>query len=95
MLQMNRRAIASIVIAATASLGLVSVAFAQTAAPSDMGASMTKTQTRAAHKQARKAHRAAKNAELSKLEKNGYNPSASDPTYPNNLQNAEKKAGAQ
>lgn len=95
MLQMNRRAIASIVIAATASFGIVSVAFAQTAATPDTTAPMTKTQTKAAHKQARKAHRAAKNAELSKLEKNGYNPSASDPTYPNNLQSAEKKAAAQ
>jgi type IV secretory pathway VirB6-like protein len=95
MLKMNRRAIASIVIAATASFGVVSVAFAQTAATPDAGTAMTKTQTRAAHKQARKAHRVAKNAELSKLEKNGYSPSASDPTYPNNLQAAQKKAGMQ
>jgi len=95
MLKMNRRAIASIVIAATASLGVVSVAVAQTAATPDTSAPVTKSQTRAAHKKARKAHRTAKNAELSKLEKNGYNPSASDPTYPNNLQSAQKKAGTQ
>lgn len=95
MFHKNRRAVASIVVAAAASFGFMSVALAQTAMTPDTGASMTKSQTRAAHKQARKEHRAAKNAELSKLEKNGYNPSASDPTYPNNLQSAEKKAGAQ
>jgi hypothetical protein len=95
MSRLHRRVVASIVVAATASLGFASVALAQTTATPDSTAPMTKTQTRAAHKQARKAHRAAKNAELSKLEKNGYNPSASDPTYPNNLQAAQKKAGMQ
>jgi len=93
MLQINRRTLTSAVIAAAMSFGFASVASAQTTATPDAAAAPTKSQTRAAHKQARKAHRAAKNAELSKLEKNGYNPSASDPTYPNNLQAAEKKAG--
>ncbi|PQV49252.1 DUF4148 domain-containing protein [Paraburkholderia sp. BL21I4N1] len=36
--------------------------------------------------------RAAKKAELKKLEKNGYQPSADDPHYPQDIQNAEKKA---
>ncbi|RAS22313.1 DUF4148 domain-containing protein [Paraburkholderia bryophila] len=36
--------------------------------------------------------RAAKKAELKTLEKNGYQPSADDPHYPQDIQNAEKKA---
>ena len=94
MSKINRRAIATALIAAAVSFGYALAAVAQTmAAPADSG-SMTKTEKRAAHKQARKAHRAAKNAELSKLEKNGYNPATagSDPKYPSNLQSAEKKA---
>jgi hypothetical protein len=35
----------------------------------------------------------AKKAELKKLEQNGYQPSATDPHYPQDIQNAEKKAG--
>lgn len=46
-------------------------------------------------KAARKANRAQKNAELDKLEKNGYKPSANESNYPDNIQNAEKKANAQ
>lgn len=53
-----------------------------------------KKQARAKRKAERKAARAKKNAELKKLEQNGYNPSLSDPNYPQNLQNAEKKANA-
>jgi hypothetical protein len=60
---------------------------ATTAAAS--GTSSTKAQRKAARKQAR----ANKNAELKTLEKNGYNPSRNDPNYPNDIQNAEKKAG--
>lgn len=93
MLQMNRRAIATAIIAAAVSFGSVSVAFAQTTAAPDATAAPTKAEKRAAHRQARKAHRAAKNAELSKLEKNGYNPGTNDPSYPNKLQAAQKKAG--
>ena len=98
MSHINRRAIATAIIAAAVSFGSVSVAFAQaqqTPVTPDNGSTMTKAQTRASHKQARQAHRAAKNAELSKLEKNGYNPGTNDPTYPNKLQSAEKKAGEQ
>jgi hypothetical protein len=43
----------------------------------------------------RKANRAQKNAELDKLEKNGYKPTANQSDYPNNIQNAEKKANGQ
>ncbi|WP_118179738.1 DUF4148 domain-containing protein [Paraburkholderia phosphatilytica] len=49
--------------------------------------------TKAERKAARKQARAKKNAELKKLEANGYSPSRNDPNYPQNLQNAEKKAG--
>jgi Domain of unknown function (DUF4148) len=35
----------------------------------------------------------AKKAELKKLEQNGYQPSATDAHYPQDIQNAEKKAG--
>ena len=49
--------------------------------------------SKADRKAARKQARAKKNAELKKLEDAGYQPSANDPNYPNNLQKAEKKAG--
>ncbi|RKE36447.1 hypothetical protein B0G76_2633 [Paraburkholderia sp. BL23I1N1] len=49
--------------------------------------------TKAQRKQARKEARAKKNAELKKLEDSGYQPYRSDPDYPQNLQNAQKKAG--
>lgn len=35
---------------------------------------------------------AAKKAELKKLEQSGYQPSSQDPHYPQDIQNAEKKA---
>lgn len=43
----------------------------------------------------RKAARAKKNAELSELEKNGYNPSGQQTDYPRNLQNAQQRINAQ
>jgi hypothetical protein len=49
--------------------------------------------TKAERKAARKQARAKKNAELKKLEANGYNPSRNDPNYPNDIQKAQKKAG--
>ena len=36
--------------------------------------------------------RAGEKADLKKLEQNGYQPSATDPHYPQDIQNAEKKA---
>jgi hypothetical protein len=37
--------------------------------------------------------RAKKNGELKKLDSAGYQPAGNDPNYPDNLQNAQKKAG--
>jgi hypothetical protein len=63
---------------------------AATPAAPAQAASMTKEEKKAARKQAR----AKKNAELKKLEDAGYNPAkANDPNYPQDLQNAQKKAG--
>ena len=53
-----------------------------------------RAQKKAARKAARKQARAKNSAELKKLESNGYNPAQNDPNYPQNLQNAEKKANA-
>ncbi|MCP3725573.1 DUF4148 domain-containing protein [Paraburkholderia sp. CNPSo 3272] len=56
-------------------------------------ASANASTSKAQRKEARKEARAQRNAELNKLEKNGYNPSAGDdPNYPNDIQNAERKA---
>ncbi|MDR5832273.1 hypothetical protein P9250_30895 [Caballeronia sp. LP006] len=61
-----------------------------TATNATQAAPTTKAQRKAARKQAR----AKKNAELKKLEDAGYNPSrANDPSYPEDLQKAQKKAG--
>ncbi|HEY4296019.1 MAG TPA: DUF4148 domain-containing protein [Paraburkholderia sp.] len=49
--------------------------------------------TKAERKAARKEARAKKNAELKQLESHGYQPSRNDPNYPNDIQNAQKKAG--
>lgn len=42
-----------------------------------------------------KARRAQKNAELSELEKSGYNPAGKRTDYPEDIQNAQRKADAQ
>jgi hypothetical protein len=57
-------------------------------------ASTTKAQKKAQRKAARKRARENNTAELKKLESNGYQPTQNDPNYPQNLQNAEKKASA-
>jgi hypothetical protein len=56
--------------------------------------SMSASPTKAQRKEARKQARAHKNAELKKLEQNGYNPSRNNVNYPDDIQKAEKKAGA-
>jgi hypothetical protein len=61
--------------------------------PAPAAASQTKAERKAAQKQARKEARAKRNAELKQLEENGYQPGRDDPNYPQNLQNAQKKAG--
>ncbi|CAG9266678.1 conserved exported hypothetical protein [Paraburkholderia unamae] len=53
-----------------------------------------KAQAKAQHKAERKAARAKNTAELKKLEDAGYKPAQIDPNYPQNLQDAQKKAGA-
>ncbi|MCS6457003.1 DUF4148 domain-containing protein, partial [Burkholderia thailandensis] len=55
--------------------------------------SQARKAARAQRKAEHKAARAKNNAELKKLEDAGYKPAANDPNYPQNLQNAEKKAG--
>ncbi|MBB3260504.1 hypothetical protein F4827_005408 [Paraburkholderia bannensis] len=95
--------------AATAAflLGTAAPVFAQDAsapaatAPAMASAPTAKEQKAAAKKQARaerkaerKAARAKNNAELKKLEDAGYKPANNDPNYPQNLQDAQKKAAA-
>jgi hypothetical protein len=54
------------------------------------GGKLTKEQRKAARKEAR----AKKNAELKKLQDQGYSPSRNDVDYPQNVQNAQKKAAS-
>jgi hypothetical protein len=79
------------------SVSHVTIATAQTSAPAATDATApdaTQKPTKAQKKEARKEARAKKNAELKKLEDAGYNPAARDDTnYPQDIQNAEKKAG--
>ncbi|AIO37738.1 DUF4148 domain-containing protein [Burkholderia sp. AU19243] len=94
--------IRKLTLAATAAaflFGSAAPVFAQTdaSAPAAQDAKAAKREARKAARAKRKAeHKAARaknNAELKKLEDAGYKPSANDPNYPQNLQNAEKKAG--
>ena len=78
-------AAASIVIAALTA----PVAMAQS---TDTAASTPKQVQKAQRKAAHKANRAKKNAELKTLEKNGYQPGSNQNNYPQNVQDAEKKA---
>jgi hypothetical protein len=90
-------------------LGQVVPALAQTAAsaavvdqaasaikPGDKAAQkkQLKAQLKAQRKAERKEARAKNSAELKKLEAHGYQPGENDPSYPQNLQNAQKKAAA-
>jgi hypothetical protein len=105
----NRRVRALLILTAATCMSSVTPAFSQAPATPPAGNSAqaspmstqpeasatTPAQQRAAKKAARKANRAQKNAELQKLEKNGYNPSASQNDYPEDIQKAEKKANGQ
>ena len=90
-----------IILFASTSFGLGTIApvFAQNdtsgaaSAPAMSAAASTAKPTKAQKKQARKEARAKKNAELKKLEDAGYQPGRNDPNYPQDLQNAQKKAG--
>ncbi|CAM2146472.1 MULTISPECIES: hypothetical protein [Paraburkholderia] len=89
-------------------LGVAAPSFAQdasapaaTQAAPAASAPLTKEQkaqkrkeARAQHKAERKAARAKNNAELKKLEDAGYKPANNDPNYPQNIQDAQKKAAA-
>ncbi|KWF30920.1 hypothetical protein [Burkholderia pseudomultivorans] len=95
--------IRKLTLAATAAaflFGSAAPVFAQTDAsvPAAQDAKAAKSEARKAarakRKAERKAARAKNTAELKKLEDAGYKPAANDPNYPQNLQNAEKKAGS-
>ncbi|SAK83992.1 hypothetical protein AWB76_05788 [Caballeronia temeraria] len=71
-----------------------SLSYAQDTGSAATGATQAASMTKAEKKAARQQARAKKNAELKKLEDAGYNPArANDPNYPQDLQNAQKKAG--
>ncbi|HEY3596765.1 MAG TPA: DUF4148 domain-containing protein [Paraburkholderia sp.] len=74
----------------TSTDGSTSANATQPISPGAVAASSTKEQRKAARKEAR----AKKNAELKQLEDAGYQPSShNNPHYPQDLQNAQKKAG--
>src|ERR1700722_10605211 len=64
------------------------------AAGTQMASGADTAPTKAQRKAARKQARAKKNAELKKLEDAGYQPKATESNYPQDIQNAEKKAAA-
>jgi hypothetical protein len=70
------------------------VTFAQDSGTAATGTTQAASSTKAQRKAARKQARAKKNAELKKLESAGYNPAKRDDSnYPQDIQNAQKKAG--
>jgi len=89
--------VASVAMSAIVS-GLPSLTFAQVSAAASAGASQssqTRAEQKAERKIARKQARAKKNAELKKLEDAGYNPArANDINYPQDIQDAQKKASS-
>jgi hypothetical protein len=94
MFQIRKAAIATVVSTMLATVG-TPVATAQTAATDAATAASTPKQIqKAQRKAARKAARAKNNAELSTLEKNGYQPAGDQANYPQNIQAAEAKAAA-
>ncbi|WP_158933653.1 DUF4148 domain-containing protein [Burkholderia sp. S171] len=92
---MPRVRVASITVLASLGivLGAAPGAFAQS---TDTTPSPTPKQAQKAQRKAdRKAARAKNSAELSKLEKNGYNPADGRSDYPDNLHRAQDKANGQ
>ena len=91
--------LSAFVVSAGMALSLLSLPMLQAhAAATDADASdsaTSKQEMKAQKKADRKARRAKKNAELSKLEKNGYSPAGTQTSYPQNLQNAQQKASGQ
>jgi hypothetical protein len=90
----NIRTIVLSLSVAFAGYAVAPLAYAQDTGSTTTGATQTAPATKAQKKAARKEARAKKNAELKKLEDAGYNPGkANDSSYPQDLQNAQKKAG--
>ena len=101
-----RSTTSKLTLAAATAAFLISVAapaFAQTEASAPAAATASqpltkeqkaqaKAQAKAQRKAERKEARAKNNAELKKLEDAGYKPALNDPNYPQNLQDAQKKA---
>jgi type II secretory pathway pseudopilin PulG len=79
------------VVSITAAGVIPSVAAAQS---SGTAASSPRQVQKAQRTAARKSNRAQKNAELSTLKTNGYDPAGDQTNYPQNIQNAEKKSAA-
>jgi hypothetical protein len=95
---MSRVRIASITVLASLGivLGAAPGAFAQSAdAASATPQPLSKEAQKAQRKAERKAARARNAAELSELEKNGYNPGRDYNDYPDSLQKAQNKAKGQ
>ncbi|WP_321791794.1 DUF4148 domain-containing protein [Caballeronia sp. J97] len=85
--------LSSVVVVALAAT-LPSLSYAQDAGSATTPSAPAVHSDKAQKKAARKQARAKKNAELKKLEDAGYNPArGNDPNYPQDLQNAQKKAG--
>jgi hypothetical protein len=87
-------------LASKLAVSLIVAAFGASVAPSSFAQDNSTTDatqtpsTKAQKKAARKQARDKKNAELKKLEDAGYNPGKrDDTTYPQDIQNAQKKAG--
>ena len=64
-------------------------------APASMSKAEIKAQQKAARKAERKQARQIKNAELKKLQQNGYGPQAAPNQYPENVLNAERRSAGQ
>lgn len=85
----------SLIIKAVLTASLFSLAHFACAQPASEPATASSKPTKEQRKAARKEARARKNAELKRLQQNGYNPAArSDLNYPQDLQRAERKAAA-
>ncbi|MGF6573674.1 hypothetical protein ABH945_005795 [Paraburkholderia sp. GAS333] len=87
--------VSSLIVKAAVAVSLASLVQFACAQPASEPGSVTSKPTREQRKAARKEARARKNAELKKLQQNGYNPAArSDLNYPQDLQKAQRKAAA-
>lgn len=81
-----------VIVAALMLIAYPTIASAQSSASDAGAASMSASTPKAVKKKQRKAAHNARQAELKKLEDNGYEPSEDRANYPSDIQNAEKKA---